>query len=122
MQGSVGVPGLRLRKSDSPVVALDVESLLRSQVGEEETREPPCRVLLHNDDVTPIDYVPGLLRRVFCVGRARAAWLTLRAHIQGSVVVVVEPRPRAERHISQAHEVARRDGHVHLTLSLEPAV
>lgn len=118
---SVETPGLRLRKSDMPKVALDVESLVRSREDEEEKREPPYRVLLHNDDVTPIDYVPGLLRRVFRIGRARAVWLTLRAHVQGCVIVVVEPRPRAERHVSEAHEAARHDGHVHLTLSVEPA-
>jgi ATP-dependent Clp protease adaptor protein ClpS len=112
---------LELKKSDPPRVGIDVEALLRSDADDEERLEPPYRVLLHNDDVTPIDYVPRLLRRVFRVGRARALWLTLRAHVQGRVVVVVEARSKAEAHVAEAHETARRDGHVHLTLSLEPA-
>jgi ATP-dependent Clp protease adaptor protein ClpS len=118
--GERDVPPLRLKKTDPPRVGLDLDSLLRSDPSQVEKLEPPYRVLLHNDDVTPIDYVPRLLRRVFRVGRARAVWLTLRAHVQGSTVVVVEARRKAEAHVAEAHEMARQDGHVHLTLTLEP--
>jgi ATP-dependent Clp protease adaptor protein ClpS len=109
-----------LRKSELPRVELDLDALRSAGVREEEKREQPCQVVLHNDDVTPMDYVPLLLRRVFRIGRARAFWLTLRAHVQGRVVVVIEPRAQAEAHVSDAHEMARRDGHAQLTLTLEP--
>lgn len=115
-------PSSPFRKTDPPRVGLDIDidSFLRSDAGEEEEPEPPYRVLLHNDDVTPIDYVPTLLRRVFRIGRARALWLTLRAHVQVRAVVVVEARSKAQAHVSEAREAARRDGHPHLTLTLEP--
>ncbi len=109
-----------LRKSDPPRVEIDLDGLRSAGVSEEEKRDQPYRVVLHNDDVTPIDYVPLLLLRVFRIGRARAFWLTLRAHVQGQVVVVVEPRAQAEAHVSEAHEMARRDGHAQLSLTLEP--
>ena len=93
---------------------------LRSRPEEEEKLEPPCRVSLHNDDVTPIEYVPGLLRRIFAIGRARALWIAVKAHAAGDAEVVVEPCPKASAHVDEAHALARADGHQHLHFSAEP--
>jgi ATP-dependent Clp protease adaptor protein ClpS len=101
-------------------VGLDFEALVRPEDEEISKLEPPCRVLLHNDDVTPVDYVPGLLRRVFRLGPLKALWVTLRAHVAGVALVVVEARSEAEAHVAQAHELARSDGHPRLTLTVEP--
>lgn len=106
------------RQTGPPPV--DLGRLLRTDREPREKPEPPCRVLLHNDDVTPIEYVPGLLHRVFGIGRARALWLTLRAHVAGRACVVVEPCARARTHVARAIAMARGDGHPHLRLSAEP--
>ena len=123
MRGISGLgpgPPWSLRRSAPPDVALDFEKLVGPVGDEREEIEPPCRVLIHNDDVTPVDYVPGLLRRVFGLSRMNALWITLRAHVAGVALVAVEPRPRAEAHVAEAHELARAEGHVHLTFTVEP--
>lgn len=111
---------VRLRRSESPDVVLDLEALARSDDEKRETLEPPCRVLLHNDDVTPVEVVPGILRRVFGLGSLKALWITLRAHVAGVALVVVEPAAKAEAHVAEAHEVARFEGWAHLTFTVEP--
>lgn len=110
---------LESRRETGPP-AVDLDRLLRTDSETREKPEPPCRVLLHNDDVTPIEYVPGLLRRVFGIGRARALWLTLRAHAAGYARVTVEPCAQARTHVARAIALARGDGHPHLRMSAEP--
>jgi len=108
------------RREETPAVRFDIESLTRAGSREEERLEPPCRVLIHNDDVTPIDYVASLLRRVFGLGWFKALRVTMKAHVTGRAVVVVEGCRIARRHVDLAHEWARADGHILLRFSVEP--
>lgn len=50
-------------------------------------RQPPYAVILHNDDVNGMDYVVGVLRKVFNYGRMKAIWLMLKVHVTGRAVV-----------------------------------
>jgi ATP-dependent Clp protease adaptor protein ClpS len=109
------------RREEAPAVRFDIEGLTRAGSREEERLEPPCRVLVHNDDVTPIDYVASLLRRVFGLGWFKALRVTMKAHVTGRAVVMVEGCRKARRHVDLAHEAARSDGHVLLRFSVEPA-
>ena len=81
---------------------------------------PLYRVLVHNDDLTPFDFVMDVLVRVFKLNRERAFAVTMEAHQGGVALVVVEPREHAEFHVDQAHSIAR-GGKVPLTFSIEPA-
>ena len=87
---------------------------------EERALTPQFKVLLHNDDVTPIDFVFGVLLQVFKLSRQKAWEVTLEAHHQGVALIVVEPREPAEFHVEQTHSLARGRKYP-LTLSLEPA-
>jgi len=109
------------RREEAPAVRFDIDGLTRADSREEEKLEPPCRVLVHNDDVTPIEYVASLLRRVFRLGWFKALRVTMKAHVTGRAVVVVEACPKARRQVELAHENARSDGHGHLRFSVEPA-
>lgn len=109
---------LWLRRDTEKRRLVDVDVSTRPD--EVEKLEPPCRVLLHNDNVTPIEYVPSLLREIFAIGRARALWVTVKAHAVGYAEVMVEPCPKASAHVDEAHARARADGHMYLHLSAEP--
>jgi ATP-dependent Clp protease adaptor protein ClpS len=81
--------------------------------------EPPYRVLIHNDDVTPFDFVIGVLRTVFLLG-ARDAWVvTTRAHVTGVAYVMTLPLEEAKYRVGQAHSLARAAGYP-LTFTIEP--
>src|SRR5687767_3548693 len=87
---------------------------------ETETRLTPMyRVLIHNDDVTPMDFVVKILTEVFRLGTFRAFRVMLEAHTGGVAHVVTEPLERAEFHVDQCRSLARPRGYP-LTLTYEP--
>ena len=95
--------------------ALDSQTLSR-----EETRlSPMWRVLVHNDDATPMDFVVHVLQELFKLPFLRAARIMLEAHRGGVAHVVTEPLERAEFHVEQARSLARGRGWP-LTFSIEP--
>ena len=86
----------------------------------EKTRlSPRYRVLIHNDDVTPMDFVVTLLMKIFNLGLFKAGRIMLEAHRKGVALVVVEPLERAEFHVDQCRSLARPRGWP-LSLSIEP--
>ena len=86
----------------------------------EQTRLVPMhRVLIHNDDVTPMDFVVKVLVDVFSLGVWRAARVMWEAHRTGVAHVVTEPLERAEFHVDQCRSLARPRGYP-LSFSVEP--
>ena len=54
-----------------------------------ESTEPPWKVILHNDDFTPMEHVIAVLRKVIPrMGVKRAMTIMLEAHTKGKAVVV----------------------------------
>ena len=81
---------------------------------------PRYRVLLHDDDSTPMDFVCDVLRRVFKKSAGDAAATMLEAHTRGIALVEVVPLETAELHVDQAQGLARTR-HYPLSFSIEPA-
>ena len=52
-----------VRLDATPEVEWDVETDLDTVT--EEVIEPPYKVFIHNDDVTPMDFVTTILQRIF---------------------------------------------------------
>ena len=50
-------------------------------------KQPPYAVILHNDDLNGMDYVVGVLRKVFHYGRLKSIGLMLKAHVTGRCIV-----------------------------------
>lgn len=50
-------------------------------------RQPPYGVILHNDNLNGFDFVVGVLRKVLNLGKSRAFWLTMKAHVMGRSLV-----------------------------------
>ena len=80
---------------------------------------PMWRVLIHNDDVTPMDFVVRILVEIFQLTGFRAIRVMWEAHRTGVAHVVTEPLERAEFHVDQARSLSRPRGWP-LTFSLEP--
>lgn len=87
---------------------------------EEETElEPLYRVIIHNDDVTPMDFVVSVLMNIFFVLQPDAVEIMLTAHYSGLAYVQTLPKSEAEKRINKAHFAAGLDGYP-LHFSMEP--
>lgn len=80
---------------------------------------PMHRVLIHNDDITPMDFVVHVLQSIFSLALPRAMEVMWEAHHSGVAHVVTEPLEKAEFHVDQARSLSRGRGFP-LTFSIEP--
>ena len=69
--------------------------------------EPPYRIYVHNDEVTPMDFVVHILVTVFLVPTINAEQIMFAAHLNGKAYVQTLPAPEARRRISKARFAAR---------------
>lgn len=81
--------------------------------------EPLYRVIIHNDDVTPMNFVVHILINIFFLGNDKAADVMLLAHIKGNAYVQTLPKSEAETRINKAHFAAGLEGYP-LHFSIEP--
>ena len=81
--------------------------------------EPPYRVFVHNDDVTPFDFVIVALQRFFDLTLLVAEQITYIAHVSGLAYVATLPKSEAEKRVGRAHFAASLEGYP-LTFSIEP--
>ncbi|MFW6042529.1 MAG: ATP-dependent Clp protease adaptor ClpS [Chloroflexota bacterium] len=100
-----------------PILTPDVEK--EEDVEQEEAKEPPYKVLIHNDDVTPYDFVVAILVRVFELTPVIAEHITYLAHTKGLALVAVLPKSEAQKRVGKAHFAARLEGFP-LTFTIEP--
>lgn len=71
--------------------------------------EPPrYKVLLHNDDYTPMDFVVMVLEVVFHKERSEAARIMMNVHRQGVGVAGIFTRDVAETKVAVVHELAMK--------------
>jgi len=77
------------------------------------------KVLIHNDDFTPIDWVMGLVEQVFRKSASEAQRITLEVHEKGSAVAGVYTHEIAETKVALVLHHARRDDHP-LMATMEP--
>ena len=73
------------------------------------TQRPPLyKVLLLNDDFTPMEFVVHVLERLFKMTHAQAIEIMLTVHRKGVAVVGVFSHEIAETKVAQVMELARR--------------
>ena len=76
------------------------------------TQRPPLyKVLLLNDDYTPMEFVVHVLERFFGMSHAQAFDLMLTVHKRGVAVVGVFSFEVAETKVAQVMDFARRHQH-----------
>ncbi|MBF0369618.1 MAG: ATP-dependent Clp protease adapter ClpS [Magnetococcales bacterium] len=87
----------------------DTEVLNKSH---SDVREPVFfKVVLLNDDFTPMDFVVDLLMRFFRKSREQATQIMLDVHQQGQGTCGLYPREIAETKVVQVNQHARNSGH-----------
>lgn len=87
---------------------------------QETAYEPLYRVIIHNDDVTPMDFVVHVLRTIFMLLIPDAVEVMYLAHYRGEAVVQILPRSEAEKRINKAHFAAGLEGYpLHFSMEAE---
>ena len=81
--------------------------------------EPLYRIIIHNDPVTPMDFVIHVLKNYFYLANDKAADIMFTAHIYGSAYVQTLAKSEAEKRINKAHFEANNAGYP-LHFSMEP--
>lgn len=69
------------------------------------------KVLLLNDDYTPMEFVVEILETFFYMNREKATQVMLAVHTEGSAVCGVFPRDIAETKSTQVNEFSRTNQH-----------
>jgi ATP-dependent Clp protease adaptor protein ClpS len=69
------------------------------------------RVMLLNDDKTPMEFVVHVLQRFFDLDRDRAMRLMLRVHHEGIAACGSYPRVEADRKVAEVLAFAREHQH-----------
>jgi len=85
--------------------------LATAEVKPKVKRPPLYKVLLLNDDYTPMEFVVHILEEFFGMGREKATQIMLTVHTKGAAVVGVFPRDIAETKSEHVNQYAQENQH-----------
>jgi len=74
-------------------------------------RPPLYKVVLLNDDFTPMEFVVELLEIFFSMNREKATQIMLHVHTRGKGVCGMYSRDIAETKVAQVNEFSRENQH-----------
>jgi len=97
-------------------ISPEFENITKSEMTT--TEGPLYRVIIHNDDFTPMDFVIHILLSIFHLAGVHALQVMYTAHHHGSAYVMTLPKTEAEKRIGLAQFSARMNGYP-LEFSLE---
>ncbi|MBI2382940.1 MAG: ATP-dependent Clp protease adapter ClpS [Gammaproteobacteria bacterium] len=90
---------------------------LAVETAKPKTKQPPLfKVVMINDDYTPMEFVVQVLQTFFYHPREKAVQIMLQVHTQGRGVAGVYPAEIAETKVAQVNAYARRHQHPLLTV------
>jgi ATP-dependent Clp protease adaptor protein ClpS len=75
------------------------------------TRPPRFKVILYNDDYTPMEFVVAILEQVFSKSPAAATELMLQIHRKGMGIAGVYVLEVAETKVATVHTLAEQRGY-----------
>lgn len=110
MKASDGIqmlPTLGPSKSGGPQDEAEGELLIKEKPKTKPKRPPFYKVILLNDDYTPMDFVVHILETVFRRSHEEAVEIMLTVHQKGAGICGVYTRDVAETKVDQVIEYAR---------------
>jgi ATP-dependent Clp protease adaptor protein ClpS len=100
-------------------ISIDGEKLIDLQ--KQKTEPPPMyKVMLNNDDYTPMDFVIEVLINFFSMDLEKANQLMLTVHYRGKAVCGIYTAEIAETKVMQVNQYSRKHQHP-LMCTMEPA-
>lgn len=100
---------LRLSKDDADDVYEGDGAFAVAEDKPQLRRPPMYKVVLLNDDYTPMDFVVETLEVFFAMGREQATRVMLQVHTEGKGVCGVFPRDIAETKAAQVNQFAENN-------------
>lgn len=98
--------------SDNDEGAPDQDDGLAIETAKPELKPPPLyKVILLNDDYTPMEFVVHVLEQIFGMNREKATQVMLAIHTTGSAVCGIYPRDIAETKSEQVNQYAQENNH-----------
>ncbi len=75
--------------------------------------EPPkkYKVVLHNDDYTPMDFVVAILMDAFNFSFEKASAITMQVHEQGKGIAGAYSKEIALMKVKRCNQISRSEGH-----------
>jgi ATP-dependent Clp protease adaptor protein ClpS len=90
----------------------DQEGGLALEEAKPKVKKPPLfKVILLNDDYTPMEFVVHVLEAFFGMNREKATQIMLHVHTRGKGVCGVYTRDIAETKVNQVNEFSRQNQH-----------
>ena len=81
------------------------EGGMLTELSKPELKRPPMyKVILMNDDYTPMEFVIHILENFFSLEREKATQIMLKVHTEGSAVVGIFPKDIAETKSEQVNK------------------
>lgn len=90
----------------------DEDHDLAVQEGKPKLKRPPLyKVILLNDDYTPMDFVVEVLESFFRLDREKATQVMLHVHTRGMGICGIFPRDIAETKVALVNDYSRQHQH-----------
>jgi ATP-dependent Clp protease adaptor protein ClpS len=90
----------------------DQDGGLALEEAKPKVKKPPLfKVILLNDDYTPMEFVVHVLETFFAMNREKATQIMLHVHTRGKGVCGVYTRDIAETKVNQVNEFSRQNQH-----------
>ncbi|SEH09067.1 ATP-dependent Clp protease adapter ClpS [Candidatus Venteria ishoeyi] len=107
--------------NSQPPFTEDIDDDIAVQEAQPKLKKPQLyKVVLLNDDYTPMDFVIEILERFFNMNRETAVHVMLNVHTKGKGICGTFTRDIAETKVTQVSEYASQHEHP-LRCTLEPA-
>ena len=91
---------------------IDHDSGLATATAKPELKRPPMyKVILLNDDYTPMEFVVHVLETFFSMNREKATQIMLTVHTEGAATVGIFPRDVAETKSELVNVYAQENNH-----------
>lgn len=89
----------------------DADTLTSTDTETDVTTPKKYKVILLNDDFTPMDFVLAILTEIFHKGSQEAYDVMMHIHNNGRGIAGVYPKDIAHTKVREVHQLAKHEGH-----------
>ena len=101
-----------MSETDKPKPTVEDDGEAVVETSRPKTKQPPLyKVIMHNDDYTPMEFVVEVLMTFFKLDREQSVQIMLTVHTRGKAVAGTYSAQIAETKVAQVNDHARANQH-----------